>query len=195
MDNNPFSEPSSGTLDENVIRPGEVMPRFGWRWALSCFYQFILAAGVSLCLKEASVEEALFTREFGYLLIDPAFFPGVLLFLAAVLLLLRTQVGWVMSTSVVSGMIVLSTIGFVVQFIPTIEPVTDGRWARLTTATVSAGFACFVFYLLSHPRLRAGFRIPQSWIRRCVTLGGLLGTGVGMWMIWLATRGVDPGIY
>lgn len=193
MDRNPFSKPTFGTLDETVVRPGEVVPRFGWRWALSCLYLIGLSTLIFVVVLLSEIELA--GQDLPEVLLNANGILFLIVLLITVLLISRTQAGWVGATMIVSGMIVLSTIGFVVQFIPTIEPVTDGRWARLATSGISVGLACFVFYLLSHPRLRAGFRIPQSWIRRCVTLGGLLGTGVGMWLIWLATRGVDPGMY
>lgn len=193
MDRNPFSKPTFGTLDETVVRSGEVLPRFGWRWALSCLYLIGLSTLIFVVVLLSEIELA--GQDLPEVLLNANGILFLIVLLITVLLISRTQAGWVGATMIVSGMIVLSTIGFVVQFIPTIEPVTDGRWARLATSGISVGLACFVFYLLSHPRLRAGFRIPQSWIRRCVTLGGLLGTGVGMWLIWLPTRGVDPGMY
>lgn len=187
MADNPLSSRSAGTLDEAVIRPENETPRFGWRWWVCCLYILALAVMTFLLIDAQAVEYALdfhFTALGG----EPVFYASMFMLTAGLLLFFRTQLGWVMATAIVSGMIVLSTIGFVVQFIPAIEPVRTGQWGRLASSTISIGLACFVFYLLSHPRLRAGFRIPQSWIRRCVTLGGFVGTGIGMWLIWMATR-------
>lgn len=184
MANNPLFNGAPGTLDETVIRPEHDNPHFGWRWLVSGGYLLLAAAFIFFILFYQR------TRELGAgvdIFLDPLMIPVYCCAVAAFLLLLRTQVGWVMATIIVSAIIVLSAIGLIVQFIPAIEPVARGRGGRMLSSTVSTLLACGVFYLLSHPRLRAGFRIPQSWIRRCITLGGAIGAGIGMWLIWLVT--------
>ena len=184
MSFNPLHHPSTDTLDEGIIRPDSPQPHLGWRWVLSCLYLFLLTGLMALTL--FSVGE----QNLAALTPAQAFdFPEVLLivlpFLAGWLLFFRTQVGWVMATNIVATMIVISALGFIAQFMPTIEPDDNFRGARMSTSFFSLLLACGVLYLLSHPALRAGFRVPQSWIRRCITLGGLLGTGFGVWLLYL----------
>lgn len=190
MADNPLTKTEFGMLDENVIRPDGKPVRYGWRWCVSCFYM----VGLSVPLFWLGLELASVPVDPGEdltaLLSVSSLLTAAVSILATGLLIVRTQTGWVASTVIVSGTIVLATIGFVIQFIAAIEPVDRGREVRMLTSVVLAGCSCFALYLLSHPQLRAGFRIPQSWVGRCVTLGGLLGTGGGLYLIWwvLITR-------
>lgn len=184
MASNPLHRPSAGTLDETIIRPNAPKARYGWRWALSCLYLFLLAGLMALVLWSmgaAKPEALLFVNRFDF----PELLLILLPLLSGCLLFFRTQVGWVMATIILAAMIVLSTLGLIAQFMPSIEPENYLRGTRVVTSFSSMALACGVFYLLSHPALRAGFRVPQSWIRRCVTLGGLLGTGFGVWLLYL----------
>ena len=137
---------------------------------LSCLYLLLLASMVVLVLWPVTVGGRSQLDLINLLVFPEALFVLVPL-LSGVLLFFRTQVGWVLAMMVVSAMIVLSALGLTAQFIPRIEPVDYLRGARMLTSSASLLLACGIFYLLSHPALRAGFRVPRSWIRPCISLG------------------------
>jgi len=181
---NPLSQDDPGTLDETLIRSGKPRERFGWRWLVSCVYLLLLAGLMTVVLWPAGVTARDAVTLSGIVRFPEAIFV-LLPLLGSCLLFFRTQIGWVLGTILVSAMIVLSALGFIAQFMPSIEPVNHLRGARMLTSSTSLILACAVFYLLSHSTLRAAFRIPNSWIQRCITLGGLLGTGLGIWLLYL----------
>ena len=184
MPPNPLFQDDPGTLDEALIRSGKSRDRLGWRWLLSCVYLLLLAGLMAVVVWPADVTASDAITLSSFVQFPDALFVLVPL-LGSCLLFFRTQIGWVLGTILVSAMIVLSALGFIAQFMPSIEPVNHLRGARMLTSSISLILACAVFYLLSHPTLRAAFRIPNSWIQRCITLGGLLGTGLGIWLLYL----------
>ena len=180
---NPLHSHRPGTLDESVIRGADTPKSFGWRWALVLAYLLLVIALTTTIITSTLGIFFTDTPLTDYFREPRLLIPAVFV-LTFLLFLFRWQAGWVMATTLVAGFIVLSTIFFVIQYVPAIEP--DERWrtSRKIAMAISGALACGVFYLLSHPRLRAGFRIPQSWTGHCVTLGGLIGTGVGLFLIW-----------
>lgn len=183
---NPLHRQPAGTLDETIIRPETPRARLGWRWAISCIYLLLLAGLMTLTLWLFGV-----TDPDAFWPVNTFRFPEALLvllpLLSGCLLFFRTQSGWVLATILVATMIVVSALSLIAQFMPSIQPSNGLRSILMLIAFASLVLACGVLYLLSHPALRAGFRIPQSWVQRCITLGGLLGTGLGLWLLYITS--------
>lgn len=181
---NPLHQQEAGTLDETIIRTNASKGRFGWRWLLSCLYLVLLTGLIVLVLRPEIYSSQNLMEVANFLEFPDALFVLIPL-LSSGLLFFRTQMGWVLGTVIVSSMIVISALGLIAQFMPRIEPVDAFRGARMLTSSASLLMACGVLYLLSHPTFRAGFRVPNSWIQRCITLGGLIGTAMGVWLLYL----------
>lgn len=184
MPTNPLHQQEAGTLDENVIRPNAQRARFGWRWLVSCLYLIFLTSVIALILWPQGYSGHNLSGITSFLELPNGLFV-LLPLLSSGLLFFRTQIGWVMGTIIVSAMIVVSALGLIAQFIPSIEPADAFRGARMLTSSISLLLACGTLYLLSHRTLRAGFRVPNSWIQRSITFGGLIGTGTGVWLLYL----------
>ena len=165
------------------MRPLRKKKGFGWRWVVPLIYLTIVSCALGVLIYSYLVYYTRFVEIYEWYK-DPALIALTILLPGLGLYLFRTQAGWVYATSLTSAVLVLSAIGALAELIPGFLPINTG-WAPVITGFVSALLASGVFYLLSHRQLRAAFRVPRSWVGRCVTLGGMIGTGAGLYLIWL----------
>lgn len=176
------------TLDGAVIRRLQPTGGFGWRWAVSglfltlllAFFLFLADANYRAPWKIGGTEWS--ALEFAT---QPDSIVALIVGLGTALFWFKTQIGWVLAKTIVSATLVVFIIGLIVQFIPGIEPNTTHRTARILVSIVAIGLTGFTFYLLSHQTLRGGFRIPNSWVWRCVTLGGVIGMVLGGYLTFM----------
>ena len=173
------------TLDGAVIRPLRGRVGFGWRWWVSGIFLTIVCLAVGLMVWATAVDTVRLGEglpPFTTTLLQPEQLITLVCALGAAFFWLRRQLGWVFAQSLLSALLVVSAIGLFSQFVG-VEAGLPGRSGRVLVAGVLLLLTGVVFGLVSHPKLRAAFRVPKRWVGRCVTLGGVIGTLVGVGLL------------
>lgn len=106
---------------------------------------------------------------------------------AAIFLIVRKQIGWVIALFLTSLTFVLTvfSLGWLLSGVPGpgltfLEK--SGIIDYLIGVILLAGF---MLYLITTQPVRLALRIPGSWINRVLSFGGLAGAAIGMLLLWL----------